>query len=61
MSNLELSAFAAAELGKNPFIEDDSAPTETKTKNQELKQSELDLFNKPVFGAVDDIHNTHNG
>jgi RNA polymerase sigma-54 factor len=38
MSNLELSAFAAAELGKNPFIEDDSTPTETKTKNQDIQE-----------------------
>jgi RNA polymerase sigma-54 factor len=38
MSNLELSAFAAAELGKNPFIEDDSTPAETKTKNQDIQE-----------------------
>lgn len=37
MSNLELSAFAAVELGKNPFIEDDSTPLETKNKNQDTQ------------------------
>ena len=38
MSNLELAEFAAQELDKNPFIEDDSISVEKQEKQAETKE-----------------------
>ncbi len=45
MSNLELNEFAALELGKNPFIEDDSASLEAKNKTQEARDKFINSIN----------------
>ncbi len=38
MSNLELSAFVSTELGRNPFIDDETANNETSTKTHDTQE-----------------------
>ena len=60
MSNMELAAFAAKELDKNPFIEDESVTSEPKNKESVLKEKIASYTSNVGGGRIADRNSNQN-